>query len=222
MKDIKIKGIIFDFDGVIVESADIKTEAFKELFCDYPQKIGKILRYHLENAGISRYVKFRYIYEQILRKELLKDREIGLGERFSQIVQQKILSAPFVAGAKKFLDTYRNSYQFFIASGTPKEELCNIIYLKGLQGYFKAIYGSPKEKIDIINDIIKDYNFAKDEVAYVGDARSDRIAAKQAGIVFIERKANENSSLEDRSRAIRDLSNLREILKRIEAIYCEN
>ncbi|GAF78578.1 unnamed protein product, partial [marine sediment metagenome] len=33
-----IKAIIFDFDGVIVESSDIKTEAFRELFQDYPQK----------------------------------------------------------------------------------------------------------------------------------------------------------------------------------------
>ena len=85
-----IKTIIFDFDGVIVESAEIKTKAFKELFTDYPQKIEEIVQYHLANGGISRYVKFRYIYEQILGQKLSEDTEIKLGKDFSKIVLQKI------------------------------------------------------------------------------------------------------------------------------------
>ena len=210
-----IRAIIFDFDGVIVESADIKSEAFKELFADYPQKIKEIADYHLMNGGISRYVKFRYIYEQILGQDLSQDQEAELGRRFSQIVLQKVLNAPFVSGAEEFLDTHKTKYQFFVASGTPEEELHRIIKAKGLQGYFKGICGSPKKKIDIINDIINRYGFVKDEVVYVGDAESDRIAAEGAEIIFIERKANLNLASEANSWLIRDLSNLAEILSRI-------
>lgn len=75
-----IKAIIFDFDAVIVESANIKTEAFKVLFADYPKKIYEIINYHLVNAGISRYVKLLNIYEHILGKDLPKDKEIELGK----------------------------------------------------------------------------------------------------------------------------------------------
>lgn len=212
-----IKSIIFDFDGVIVESAEIKTEAFKELFADYPKKIEQIVHYHLVNAGISRYVKFRYIYEQILGKDLRKDKEFELGRRFSKIVWQKILDAPFVAGAKEFLDTYKKKYQFFIASGTPEEELHNIIRAKGLQGYFKEIHGSTKKKADIINNIINNYNFVREEVVYVGDAQSDRIAAEQAGISFIERVPNLDSKLGYPWKII-NLSILDEILEKIERL----
>lgn len=208
-----IKAIIFDFDGVLVESADIKTEAFKELFADYPQKIKEIVNYHLVNAGVSRYVKFRYIYEHILGKDLSKDKEIELGRRFSQIVWQKILEAPFITGAKEFLDTYKDKYQFFIASGTPEEELQNIINAKRLHSYFKEIHGSPKEKTDIINNIINNYVFDRDEVVYVGDSQSDRIAAEQAGIVFIERIPELDPKLNG-PRKIRDLSILNKILKK--------
>lgn len=208
-----IKAIIFDFDGVLVESADIKTEAFKELFADYPQKIKEIVNYHLVNAGVSRYVKFRYIYEHILGKDLSKDKEIELGRRFSQIVWQRILEAPFITGAKEFLDTYKDKYQFFIASGTPEEELQNIINAKKLHSYFKEIHGSPKEKTDIINNIINNYVFDRDEVVYVGDSQSDRIAAEQAGIVFIERIPKLDPKLNG-PRKIRDLSILNKILKK--------
>ena len=34
-----IRVIIFDFDGVIVESVDLKTEAFRILFAQYPQQM---------------------------------------------------------------------------------------------------------------------------------------------------------------------------------------
>jgi phosphoglycolate phosphatase-like HAD superfamily hydrolase len=211
-----IKAIIFDFDGVIVDSADIKTEAFKKLFSDYPKKSREIVNYHLLNAGISRYVKFRYVYKHILRKRLSKDKEIELGKHFSQIVLQKIINALLVAGAEEFLDTYKNSYQFFIASGTPEDELYNIINTKGLQGYFKEIHGSPKGKTGIINSIIQKYGFSRDGVVYVGDSESDRLAAEKTGIAFIERKADLDTKTESNPWIIKDLTNLNETLQKIE------
>lgn len=207
-----IKALIFDFDGVILESADIKTEAFAEMFSDYPSKQKEIIDYHLINAGISRYVKFRYIYEKILGQEFTKEKEIELGRTFSQLVFQRILSAPFVPGAREFLDANKLRYHFFIASGTPEEELYDIIRRRGLEGYFKEIHGSPKKKLDIVNGIAKNHRFLKDEIIYIGDAESDRIAAEGAGIVFIERNNNANPPLNGPPWIIRDLFDLSEIL----------
>ena len=51
-----IEAIIFDFDGVILESADIKTNAFRTLFeKESPELINKIISYHFKNMGISRF-----------------------------------------------------------------------------------------------------------------------------------------------------------------------
>ena len=41
-----IKAIIFDFDGVLVESTQIKTEAFRNLFSKWPDKVDEMVRYH--------------------------------------------------------------------------------------------------------------------------------------------------------------------------------
>ena len=58
----KFDQIIFDFDGVILNSHKIKTQAFYQLFKNYGKKIAiKSKNYHINNAGVSRYIKFKYI-----------------------------------------------------------------------------------------------------------------------------------------------------------------
>ena len=68
----KLEAIILDFDGIILESVEVKTWVFKKLFEQYPDQLPLVLRYHMENGGVSRYVKFRHIYRSILKRPLTK------------------------------------------------------------------------------------------------------------------------------------------------------
>ena len=62
--------IIFDFDGVIINSHKIKTKAFYEIFKSYGKKIGtKAKKFHENNIGKSRYFKFKFILKNIFKKE---------------------------------------------------------------------------------------------------------------------------------------------------------
>ncbi len=210
-----IKAIIFDFDGVIVESADIKTEAFRKLFSSYPDKVDRIVNHHLENMGISRYVKFRYIFENILHKELTQNEEAQLGERFSQIVLGEILKAPFVAGVLDFFKNCDGRYQLFIASGTPQDELDHVVLKRGLKDYFRGIYGSPRQKLDIIESILRQNNILQNEAVFVGDAESDLIAAKETGIYFIARISADNGDLLNCDFKIRDLFDLKDLVEKL-------
>jgi HAD superfamily hydrolase (TIGR01549 family) len=181
------EAIIFDFDGVLVESTEIKTEAFRRLFSGYPDKVHEIVEYHKMNMGISRYVKFRYFYESILGKELSRDKEIELGKKFSQVVLERIAKAPFVTGALDFLDNHYKKTPLFIASGTPHEELYYIIKKRGISHYFKEIHGTPRKKPEIIVDILSRYSWRASDVIFVGDAESDLKAARESGVCFIAR-----------------------------------
>ncbi|MFC1644057.1 HAD family hydrolase [Candidatus Omnitrophota bacterium] len=210
-----IKAVIFDFDGVILESADIKTEAFRELFKDYPEHVDEILDHHSRNAGISRYVKFRHVYEKILSLPLSGEEEACLGESFSRIVLQKVLEAPFVTGAKEFLGSGVKKYAFFIASGTPEKELKGIVTSRGLNTFFREVHGSPKQKKEIILDVMGRHGFSREEVVYVGDAESDRIAAEGSGVIFIERRADGDIAEQKEPLVIRDLTGLGDVLERV-------
>jgi len=66
-----IRAIAFDFDGVLVESVDVKNRAYARLFeKEGAELVRSILTYHLKNGGVSRFVKFQTIYREILERPL--------------------------------------------------------------------------------------------------------------------------------------------------------
>ena len=108
-----------------------------------------------------------------------------LSDRFSKIVLKEILHAKFVDGAINFLKYNHKSFDFYIASATPHDELIKITNYQKIDQYFKKIYGYPPDKETIIKTIIKENNYKTSEVIMLGDAISDFKAAKMNKIKFI-------------------------------------
>ena len=181
-----IKAIVFDFDGVLLDSVDIKTRAFAKLFESYGEKVVKrVVEYHLKNGGVSRYDKFRHYYKEYLGQELDDKWLEDMCNKFSDIVFEEVLKTNFIDGAKEFIERYFMKYQFYIVSGTPEDELKIIVRLKGLEKYFKGIYGSPARKGEILKKLIK-LDFLKPaEVVFVGDSITDFNAAVAANVNFV-------------------------------------
>lgn len=210
-----IKAIIFDLDGVIIESAEIKTQAFELLFVDYPDRLPEMIDYHKRNAGISRYVKFRHFYEKILGQELSPEKEKELGGRFSQIVLEEVIKAPLVVGAEDFLKGNHRRYSLFVASGTPEEELRYILRQRGLDIYFQGAYGTPRTKPELIKQILAEHQLSNKEAVFIGDAESDKMAAAERGITFIAKIDRSDDILDDCTWKIQDFIGLEEVIDRI-------
>lgn len=186
----KYQAIIFDFDGVIVESADIKTKAYEELF----KKNGKnvveqFVKYNMVHGGLSRYEHFRYFYREILKKDLSQREENMLAENYSQMVVKAVIDAPLVSGVLDFLKKYHGSLDFYIASGTPEDELRKIVRSRAMTHYFKGIFGSPQTKASIINNILLHSSLWAKDVVMIGDSMTDFEGAITAGIPFVGRVA---------------------------------
>ena len=183
-----IKAVIFDFDGVIVESVDIKTKAFANLFRPEGKDVaGKVVAYHVRHGGTSRFEKFKYIYRKILKRRLTPATFSILCNRFSALVTDAGVEAPFVKGADEFLNKNLNKYRFFVASATPQNEIDVIVRRRRMGRYFKKVFGSPMTKTDIVKTILSRERLLPSEVVFVGDALSDYRAARATKVHFIAR-----------------------------------
>lgn len=210
-----IKSIIFDFDGVILESAVIKTQAFGKVVEDYPKEQADVfVAYHMTHMGISRHVKFRYFIEEILKEPYTEEKEKALADAFERIVYKQVMQCPFVSGAEEFLENNYQKYDFYIASGTPNDEMQRIIKGRHLTEYFKEVYGTPLKKSEIIEKILGKHGYSRDEVFFVGDANTDLNAATETHIGFIGRLTEENKEVfRDIQYKITDLRQIKQIVE---------
>ena len=184
-----LRAVVFDFDGVILESADVKTDAFVELFADHgTEVVVRVREHHLANLGISRFKKFAWIAENVLGRPLTDDESAALGRRFTDLALAKVLAAPFVAGAEAALAALAaRGMPMFVASGTPHDELQLIVTRRGLAAVFHEVHGTPREKPDIVRDVLARHGLAPDAVLFVGDGMTDYHAARAAGTPFLAR-----------------------------------
>lgn len=184
-----LEAVFLDFDGVVVESARIKTQAFYDLYLPYGIEAAKNAEnYHLHYQGVSRYKKFDEIHKLFLDKKCTEDEKERLSVRFSEIVFEKIIEAPLVEGVLDFLENMQNQHiPVFLLSATPHEELISICKARALLSYFKEVYGAPYEKSVLGEKIIKDFHFNKENIIFVGDSLSDFKAASEIGVNFIGR-----------------------------------
>ncbi|WP_286767975.1 MULTISPECIES: HAD family hydrolase [Sphingobacterium] len=183
----KYKVILWDFDGVIMDSMPTRSLGFARTLVDFPKdQVDQLLEFHNLNGGLSRYVKFRYFFEEI-RKESVSESKISeLAREFSAImlgllIDEKLLIEDSVSFIK---ENYRN-FSFHIVSGSDGTELNIICKELGLSKYFQTINGSPTAKVELVSKLLKAYNYNYNEVVLIGDSINDLDASKMNNIQFI-------------------------------------
>jgi len=191
-----LKGIIFDFDGVIAESVQVKTDAFASLYEKYGDNIvTKVIEHHEANGGMSRFKKIKLYHESFLNKAITNEEIEDLANQFSKLVVRKVIDSPYVPGVFKYIQKCYKKYNLFISTGTPTNEMYQILGGREISKYFVEVYGSPEEKSTHISKIMSKYNYYPDELIFYGDANTDIDAAEQANIPFVLIKNSFNEKL---------------------------
>ena len=143
---LNINCIFFDFDGVLAESVNIKTEAFRKMYLSHGVEFSeRVVKFHLQNGGVSRYEKVKIFNGEWLGESLTQERIDELANVFSELVVDGVVNAPEVPGALSFLES-SNEYQKYIITGTPTIEIKPILVQRKMDHFFVEAFGSPEKK----------------------------------------------------------------------------
>ena len=206
----KRQAMFFDFDGVVLDSVSVKTDAFYEMYLPNGKDIAeKVKQYHLEHGGISRFEKFRHYEHELLGKKVDEEEIKKLGDRFSELVFEKVLRAHFIPGALEFIEKYHKLYDCYVISGTPEDELKVIVEKRALAHFFNGIYGSPMKKADILGMLLFLNGYEPTKCFYFGDAGTDLEAAHRHSVPFVLVLSPDNRHLASNSdKAVEDFKEM--------------
>ena len=177
--------LVFDCDGVVLNSNKIKTQAFYEATKHLGHESAQALvDYHVQNGGISRYVKFEYFINEILKQALDQTILNDLLNRFSQAVKQGLMTCEVAEGLDQ-LKAKTPDANWLIVSGGDQTELKQVFTERGLDHYFEGgIFGSPDTKDTILAREIANGTITRPAL-FLGDSKYDYQAAKTAGLDFV-------------------------------------
>ena len=181
-----IKTILWDFDGVILDSMPVREYGFRKIFEDFDiDLVEKLLDYHNQNGGLSRYVKIKYFYEELLGQDITEKTILELAEKFSAIMKKELIKTQYlITETVEFIKQNHQKYNFHIVSGSDEKELRYLCKELGIDKYFISIYGSPTPKNDLVKNVLSLYNYQNNETILIGDSMNDYEASKVNGIDF--------------------------------------
>lgn len=174
--------IVFDCDGVLLDSNEMKQAAFRAVLADYePRAAESFFAYQSSSFGRSRFRLIEDFFVDFLKRDPIPGEVDGLIAEFGVFTSREYLNVPETPGLRQVLLQLAPLYDFAIASGSAQQELREVLAARGLDTFFFDIFGSPVKKEEIIAQI----GGTRTIVAMVGDAAADFHAAQKSNVPFV-------------------------------------
>jgi len=196
VKEFKI--VFWDFDGVIKDSVKVKSLGYEKLFSSFGQEVvQRVNQHHESNGGISRFVKIQ-IYLIWAGQTPQPEKVQEYCDRFSNLVQQAVIDSPWVPGVLEYLRSYYAHQCFILITGTPQQEIEQILQSLKITHFFSEVHGAPKRKMDTIDDVLKRLRFSGNQGLVIGDSEIDLEAAEKNNVSFLLRSTKTNVRLQEK------------------------
>ncbi|AFY59960.1 HAD family hydrolase [Synechococcus sp. PCC 6312] len=191
----RYKTFIFDCDGVILNSNKLKTEGFYHAALPYGQKAAQALKtYHINHGGVSRYRKFNYFFQSILKTPIDQEQLSLLLTAYATHVREGLCSCEMAPGLSEFRKALPNA-KWLVVSGGDQTELREVFERRGIHRFFDGgIFGSPDDKKTILERELRAEKIFFPSV-FFGDSKYDYEVTANTKIDFIF--LSEWSELED-------------------------
>ena len=176
-----IKNIIFDFDGVIVDSEVLASKAFSKYFSKFDKSIKEEQFY--KYAG----KKTVEVIDLLSSKYKIENKEKFTNEIFDIVSEVYSKDLKLVDGAKDYIS--KSDRNHFIGSNSNKDRILDGLKLVGLDKFFLSdqVYSfdmvkRPKPDPDIYLKVLNDNSLIREESVIIEDSGVGVKAATAAGV----------------------------------------
>ena len=183
----RYKTLVFDCDGVVLNSNQLKIQAYYDVAIKYgtdEKQAQALVDYHIKLGGVSRYPKFEYFLREIVKVPVTDATTQSLLDDFGYEVKRLLIDCEVASGLLDLRKATPDA-RWMIISGGDQTELREIFIERGLDDLFNAgIFGSPTDKDEILARELTCGNITHPAL-FLGDSRYDHVASMRAGLDFV-------------------------------------
>lgn len=183
----KYKTIVFDCDGVVLDSNITKIDSYfrtaKKLGATDAQA-QMLVDHHVQFGGISRYPKFVWYIEEVLKEEATKAAVQEYLDAFSLAVKKGLMRCKIADGLHDLRQRTADA-KWLIVSGGDQQEIRGLFDRRELTALFDSgLFGSPDNK-DTILAREKENGTIEFPALFIGDSKYDHQSSTRAGLDFV-------------------------------------
>jgi len=202
--------IIFDWDGVVVDSNAFKWKgAWEKTFEEDEEKASLAVEYLGTSEGRALH---RYELIAKIAPQSSQEYQNEIAEKFSNVLKQGVTEISLMPGIKDVLESLRNEgYRMLVISATKEEDLKYQADHFNVSEYFTDLFGNPRTKVENFKRI---EDSEKYQYVVIGDGGSDYKLAKAINSEFIgiDNAWNEWGLDEEMKKYVTSISNIPNIV----------
>ena len=219
--------VVFDCDGVLIDSNRLKISLFRETLERAgfaAPDIERFAAFQAASFGMSRYRLFDALlgWDLSHRPAVARD---DLVATYAGLLRDKYVAVLPTPGMQEVVASLEVDCDLYVVSGSDQSELREVLRERGEADPFRMILGSPATKEAnlrlVLDDVRRRHGMAEPaRIVFVGDAEADFRAAEAHGLRFVYMDAY--STAQQRMRALASIhgfpviADLRELRAAIE------
>lgn len=180
--------VVFDCDGVILQSNKLKSDAFAtvlEAEAHDATLIAEFVAWHQATGGVSRFHKFAHFYRDTLDIADWQARTKTACDEFGEVVSAGLRKCELVPGVKEVFEQLRaQGIPMLVNTGGAQDEIRAVFAARGLDVYFEEVLGSPETKQANMVSLVQAGLLGQSGI-YFGDSALDFELAEEFSLDFV-------------------------------------
>jgi phosphoglycolate phosphatase-like HAD superfamily hydrolase len=181
---------VFDVDGVLVDSEQVKMAAFAEA-CQQvwrlnDDELDAVRAYNSRQRGVPRRLKFEFVHRHLVMRGDSAG-VVRVMDRYAELLAARLPACPLLPGVRAFLEQV--PAQRFVVTAAPEDEVTELLVSQRLEQHFEALFASAAAKAAALRRIAA---AVEGPVVFFGDAPADQAAAVASGVRFVAVNPNDH------------------------------